>query len=526
MAQIVDVYGNPIRPQQLREPQTSRLAGLAKEFAQHPAKGLTPAKLARILVEAEQGNLQAQAELFMDMEERDAHLFAEMSKRKRAILGLDWAVEPPRNASAAEKADADYLHELLLDLEGLEDLLLDALDGIGHGYSCIELEWALQGREWMPLAFHHRPQSWFQLNPEDQNELRLRDNSPAGEALQPFGWIIHRPRARSGYVARSGLFRVLAWPYLFRHYATSDLAEMLEIYGLPIRLGKYPPGTADEEKATLLRAVTGLGHAAAGIIPETMAIDFQQAAQGSSEPFLAMMRQSEDAISKAVLGGTLTSTTSQSGGGAFALGQVHNEVRHDLLASDARQLAATLSRDLLWPLLVLNRPGSPDVRRAPRLVFDLREQADITSMAQSIPALVNVGLEIPSAWVYDKLGIPQPAKNEPVLRSAAQPAILSRRHGQRVAALATIVGSRYGDQQALDRALADLPAKDMQNQANDLLAPLLEAVNRGDSETELLGALAEAFPDMDDSALTDALHRLLFAADTWGRLHGNLDRID
>ncbi|MHA5701364.1 phage portal protein family protein, partial [Pseudomonas aeruginosa] len=153
MAQIVDVYGNPIRTQQLREPQTSRLAGLAKEFAQHPAKGLTPAKLARILVEAEQGNLQAQAELFMDMEERDAHLFAEMSKRKRAILGLDWAVEPPRNASAAEKADADYLHELLLDLEGLEDLLLDALDGIGHGYSCIELEWALQGREWMPLAF-------------------------------------------------------------------------------------------------------------------------------------------------------------------------------------------------------------------------------------------------------------------------------------------------------------------------------------------------------------------------------------
>ncbi|WP_250636879.1 phage portal protein family protein [Pseudomonas aeruginosa] len=81
-------------------------------------------------------------------------------------------------------------------------------------------------------------------------------------------------------MARSGLFRVLAWPYLFRHYATSDLAEMLEIYGLPIRLGKYPPGTADEEKATLLRAVTGLGHAAAGIIPETMAIDFQQAAPG------------------------------------------------------------------------------------------------------------------------------------------------------------------------------------------------------------------------------------------------------
>nr|WP_282977379.1 DUF935 family protein [Pseudomonas aeruginosa] len=61
---------------------------MAKEFANHPAKGLTPAKLAHILIEAEQGHLQAQAELFMDMEERDAHLFAEMSKRKRAVLGL------------------------------------------------------------------------------------------------------------------------------------------------------------------------------------------------------------------------------------------------------------------------------------------------------------------------------------------------------------------------------------------------------------------------------------------------------
>ncbi|WIK47284.1 DUF935 domain-containing protein [Pseudomonas aeruginosa] len=49
---------------------------------------------------------------------------------------------------------------------------------------------------------------------------------------------------------------------------------------------------------------------------------------------------------------------------------MHNEVRHDLLASDARQLAATLSRDLLWPLLVLNRPWQS--RRAPGAAPSLR----------------------------------------------------------------------------------------------------------------------------------------------------------
>ncbi|WP_412060135.1 DUF935 family protein [Pseudomonas aeruginosa] len=94
--------------------------------------------------------------------------------------------------------------------------------------------------------------------PKTRTSCGCADNSPAGEACS-LRLIIHRPRARSGYVARSGLFA--CWPgrTCSATTATSDLAEMLEIYGLPIRLGKYPPGTADEEKATLLRAVTGPG---------------------------------------------------------------------------------------------------------------------------------------------------------------------------------------------------------------------------------------------------------------------------
>lgn len=526
MSRFVDIYGNPLKVDELREPQTSRLGALHREFAQHPSRGLTPVRLAQILQDAEHGSLQAQADLFMDMEERDAHLYAEVSKRKRAILGLSWTVEPPRNPSAAEQADAKYLHELLEDLDGWDDLLLDAMDGLGHGYSAIELEWQLYGREWIPAGFHHRPQSWFMLDAEDQNELLLRSAGGQGLTLQPFGWIMHRPRARSGYVARSGLYRVLAWPYLFKHYSTSDLAELLEIYGLPIRLGKYPPGTADEEKATLLRAVTQLGHAAAGIIPDTMAIDFQNATQSSSEPFLAMMRQCDDSISKAVLGGTLTSNTSESGGGAFALGKVHNEVRQDLLASDARQLASTLSRDLLWPLLTLNRPGNPDTRRPPRLVFDLREVADLAAMATALPPLVNIGVQVPVNWVQERLGIPAPTDGEEVLRARpAAPALLSSRNTAGIAALSQIVGPRYADQQMLDVLLERMPVEPQQRQVDALLTPLLDAINQGSDEATVLGLLAEAYPDMDESALTDALHRLMFAADTWGRLYGNLDRI-
>ena len=102
MAQIVDRYGNPFYKSVLADPQTSRLGWVTREFAEHPSRGLTPLKLHRILEDAEQGNLEAQADLFTDMEEKDGHIYAEMSKRKRALLTLDWRVEPARNASAAE----------------------------------------------------------------------------------------------------------------------------------------------------------------------------------------------------------------------------------------------------------------------------------------------------------------------------------------------------------------------------------------------------------------------------------------
>ncbi|MGB6056305.1 MAG: DUF935 domain-containing protein, partial [Burkholderiaceae bacterium] len=413
MAQLIDIHGNPLQRQILHEPQTARLASLHSEYAAHPSRGLTPVRLARILEDAELGNLQAQADLFADMEEKDAHIFSEMAKRKQAILSIDWKIEPPRNASAAEKADADWLTEIISDMTGFDELLLALMDGIGYGYSNVEIEWGMVERQWLPAKLEPRPASWFQLAPDNQNALRLRDNSPGGAGLQPFGWVAHVHRAKSGHIARCGLHRVLAWPYLFKNYAIRDLAELLEIYGIPIRLGKYPPGIGEQEKATLLRAVTALGHAAAGILPESMSIDFETAAQGSHEPHIAMNEWAERSASKAILGGTLT-TQADGKSSTNALGNIHNEVRHDLLTSDARQVAATTGRDLFYPLLALNR-GGVDPRRLPRLVFDTAQREDFTAFSEALPNLVDLGMPVPVSWAQKKLGVPVPGKDEPVL---------------------------------------------------------------------------------------------------------------
>lgn len=503
MVELVDYRGRPIRQQELaREEQTSRIGWLRREFADHPSRGLTPAKLATILEDAEHGDLTAQARLGMDMEEKDTHIFAELSKRKRAIMGIDWHLAPPPDATDAEKRDTEMLEEWLEELD-IADLLFDLADGILNAYSCVEFDWHVENKRWRP-TLHHRPPDWFQVHPEDRNELRLRDGSAEGEALRPWGWIVHRHRSRSGYVTRMGLGRVLAWPYLFRNFSARDLAEFLEIHGLPLRLGKYPPGASDQEKSTLMSAVLGIGHAAAGIIPQGMQIDFEEAAKGSSDPFMAMIEWAEKSVSKAVLGATLTSSTDQ-GSGAYALGQVHNEVRRDILLSDLRQLAPTITRDLVTPLARLNTR----LMRMPRFEFECHEAEDLSTYAKALPPLVRVGMRIPERWAREKLQIPEPEKDEAVLEfsQGGQPSMLKR---QALKARPT-APEQYIDGQAdkLDAAAA--------SHLTDMIAAVRALIDEVDSLSELRDRLAEAWPELDSNELGLVMGEALTAAELAGR---------
>ncbi|MGA7438589.1 MAG: DUF935 domain-containing protein, partial [Luteibacter sp.] len=390
----------------LVSPQTSRTSQLRDEYQGHPSRGLTPSRLAAILESAEQGDLVGQAELFEDMEEKDGHIASEMLKRRSVIKQLDWDIVPPSSPYAAEKANAKTLKELLAEIPDFEEMVFDVTDAIGKGYACLEIEWGQTDGLWLPKSVTHRPQSWFTIKRDYREELRLRDGTVEGEALQPFGWITHTHRAKSGYLARSALFRVLAWPYLFKNYSVADLAEFLEIYGIPIRIGKYPAGSSKADKMTLLRALAEVGHNAAGIIPAGMELDFKDAATGDPDAFTAMIDWCERTQSKVILGGTLTSQADGKSS-TNALGKVHDEVRKDLRDSDAKQVAATLSRDLLYPIALLNGLAT-DYRRAPKLRFAIEEPDDMATMAEALPVLVNLGMRIDRQWAQEKIGIPEP----------------------------------------------------------------------------------------------------------------------
>jgi phage gp29-like protein len=443
MATLLDQYGQPFNEDALREPQTEALArsGLGLRLGRYSAAGdtaraLTPAKVEALLSGAGlmggHVTLGEQANMFAEMEERDAHMFAEMSKRRRGLLTLQWQVKPSAKAGVKGKKLAAHAQEMLEGLQDFEDIKLDLMDAVGHGFSALEYAWHKPGKEWQVASLKHKPQSMFTLAkefapPGERADLRLMDykvhaNGEHGSPLWPMGWVVHIHRAKSGYLGRSGLYRSLVWCYILKHFAIKDLAELLETYGLPIRTGSYPQNATPQQKSAFLRSLLTLGHNGAGIFPEGMALELHDAIGGQTDGFMKMAEYMDGMMSKAILGQTLSSGGDK--GGSYALGQVHRQVQMDILISDARQLAGTITRDIVFPLLYLNA-GLQSMEDCPRFEFDFQESEDLKSLAEVLPKLVSMGVQVPQSYALRKFNIPERQGDERLLEEPAVRAALA-----------------------------------------------------------------------------------------------------
>lgn len=509
---------------------------------EHLARKITPASLKALLDDAESGNMQAQAQLFMDIEEQDADIGNAIQTRKRAVLTLDWAIKAPRNATAQEEKLTAEVDELFHQLGYLDDLLMDCMDAVGHGFSAIEILWAFHQTKWVPAQFIHRPASWFKLDKFD-NPLLLTPENSEGEPLIQYKWIVHKHKNRSVQLARNGLFRTLAWLYMFKHYSVCDFAEFLELYGFPIRIGKYGMGATESEKKSLLRALADIGHNAAGIMPESMNVELHNVANGTngvSNPYMQMVDWCEKSIARLVLGQTLTSGA-ENKISTNALGTVHNEVRRDLLVSDVRQLAQTITQQVILPYLLINFPNV-DPARIPTFVFDTKEPEDIKTFADALPNLVKVGLPIPAKWVLDKLGIPQaeddellltltqesgegknnPAKDE---QQTALSTVLHRAGCQCSGCRGVALSATLDDlnpQAVLDGALNQaVKSPNFNQQLDPVVQKAVALLMASESYEEAFEALATAYPDLPSETHQRYLTNALFLADLLGGSDAN-----
>lgn len=371
---------------------------------------LDPSRLAGAFAQADQGYITEQASLFELIEEQDAHIFSELSKRRRAVTGLGWQLTPKDDADQSEIDRTAELTDMLRSIPKFEDAQYDLTDAIGKGIAPLEIDWKT-GSEWLPQALDFVPQRMFQVDNKTGKLMYLKDGMP--EPLREGGWIVHEHRAKSGYIEQAALFRVLAWTYAYKAYNVRDMQRFLELYGLPLRLGKYPAGIGKEQRNELLRAVRNIGNDGAGVVPNTMTIDFITASSsGSVDDFLNATTYWERKQSMAILGGTLTS---QADGktSTNALGRVHDKVRREIMLHDVRQIEPTWNNQLVVPVALINGMFKAD--RIPKFSYQTEETVDQAKMADVLAKASEMGMEIDVDYAHKVMQIPRAKKDAKLL---------------------------------------------------------------------------------------------------------------
>lgn len=501
---LLDAYGRPIVTRELTQPQgEAGMVGVRPVFAGHVAAGLTPQRLAATLAACDRGEIRDFMILAEEMEERDPHYASVLGQRKRAISGIAPTVSAA-GEGAQEKRIAEWVRERIVEHDDLSALIEDLLDAVAKGFSAVNVEWGRSASEWWPKAFHWRHQSHFRFDREKGQELRLLEaGATDGEALQPGCWLVHRSRIKSGATYRGGVARIAVFSWMCKAYSVKDWMAFVECYGLPLRLGKYGPGATRADIETLFRAVANIGTDAAAVIPEAMAIEFPTvggAGAGTQPVFEGLARYCDEQLSKIVVGQTMTADS----GSSMAQAKVHNDVRYDIAAADARQVEGVLNRDLVRVAVMLNFGVQA---RYPKLDLVIAEPEDVAVLSEAVAKLAGAGVTFGMASTRRRFGFADPEADEETFggapAAAAPPA---------TARLATARAVTPFD--ALDEIEAEMAAE-WREAIAPMVEPILAAADASATVEEFERRLA-AMEGLPKGPLIDRLVRGMFKARALG----------
>ncbi len=412
-----------------KKPELAEKTELAEELAEDIAGGdvfsvrspwntseivrtLRPARLADLIGEAKAGATADLMTLAEEIEEHDAHYRSVLSTRKLAIVGLDPVVEPAGEDERSQQMAAAVRRDVIGD--HFPELIASALDGLGKGYSVTEVLWDVSGVPWKPAAYQWRDPRWFEYDRRTGRRLLLRDGAGL-TPLRPYKFIVHEPHLKSGLPIRAGLVTCAAYLHLIKASAVASWAAYMEVYGHPLRIGRFPKNATANDKNVLRRAVANMGRDIGVIVPESMVVDVVDAVKPGSSTghFEQLVTWVDDQVSKLVLGQTATTEGTP---GKLGAQDAQEEVRLDIKEADASQLEATLNRDLVRPYVMLN--WGPQ-ERYPALRLPVPRPEDVDSLVENAVKLIDRGMRVKASELYGKLGLTEPEEGDVVLQRPA-----------------------------------------------------------------------------------------------------------
>lgn len=489
MSSILDpTMGKPFKvDQQVMSKDIARAytTGVRNPRANPVASSLTPHRLAAVLRSVIDGNdPEAYMTLAEEIEERDLHYSAQLRTRKLAVA----AIAPTVEAASDEAIDvlmAERVREIMDD-DQIPELFFDLLDGLGKGLAVVQILWDTQSTPWKPQDYKWVDPRYLRQDQETLEQILLiSEDAPMGAPLDPYKFILHTPRSKSGSVWRNGLARLVAVMYMLKSFTIRDWWAFAEVFGIPVRIGKYGANASTDDIDTLINAIGRIASDAGAVIPESMKIEMVETAKGNggNTLFENMARWCDEQVSKAVLGQTMTADN----GSSQSQATVHNEVRIDIAKWDARQLESSINEYLIKPYIILNWGVQ---LRYPKVRIKVPEPEDLKMFVESITPLVDRGLKVSTSEMSDKFGLSTVKEGEETLvplQSASMldmPIATNRQHAQRIA-----INRMMNTAEAEIDTLTNQAMSEWEQVADEFMNPIIELANKSASYEQFAAGL-------------------------------------
>ncbi|WOP15775.1 DUF935 domain-containing protein [Ottowia sp. SB7-C50] len=454
-------------------------------------------------------------DLYRDLR-RDGKVFSGLQKRKLAVVGRDWTVEPVTESNQGTR-DAALLDDILGGFN-FDQLCSGLMDALLVGWQPAEVVWTLKdithdgtSRQMVvPARVVRRSHRRFVFTQEEDQapELRLltKSDMQRGVPVPARKFIVHRVNAEDDNPYGTGLGLQLYWPVFFKRKGVLAWTKFLDRFGLPIPWGKYPTSATPREKGTLFEALRAVSNDGMIMTPEGTMIELLESKiNGSATPHQAHVEFMDDWIMEVILG---QSPRGQNGGALAAAAKEREDVRLELSQADSDLLSETLNDTLIKWICEYNG-------LQPCLVYRrVEKEEDLKAESETDKNVASLGFQMTEEGAQSKYGQHWVLKSAPSLppttgqgnQQPADPASFAEGGAAAPDAIDHLVATELGQwRQVVEPMAAPLRALLEQAAAKNLTAG------------QLLEQLPQLMASMDDAALVDALTNLAYT----GRLAGN-----
>ncbi len=431
-------------------------------------------------------------------------------RRKSAVKALERGF----NEGDTDTPVCEFLKDMMVSWD-MDAIIGGLLDAPLYGYQPAELMWTKDNGRFTVSNIVTKPPEWFHFDTD--NRLRFRGNSGPAEGILPPDYKFVCPAQDATYDNPYGFpdLSMCFWPALFKKHGWQFWMTFVEKYGTPWVVAKHATGQNASPINELMSKLEVMVQDAIAVIPNDSSVEILEPGSkgASSDIYQSMITMARAEISIALLGQNQTTEAETNKASA----QAGLEVTDDIRDGDAAIVTGAINQVLRWAVEL----NFGDV---PVPVWNLWEQETIDDTQAKRDLTLSQTAGFFSEQYYQREYGLQPGDLLPRQGMPLPPDTAGARLPVSLAFAESAAQRDFAAQDELDKALDQLLQTGvMTRELTVMLKPLLDAVSDGLSPSELMGQLAELYPQMDADGLTERLARVMFVAKIMGRLHATTE---